>query len=71
MLGAILIVVMMTAPASSGRARHAAVRSRPLTSMVRTRWIIDTDAERCGYAMQHDEVKEKYDLSMTHANRTP
>ena len=31
--------------------------------------IIDTDAEQCGYAMQHDEVKEKYDLTMTDAEQ--
>ena len=27
--------------------------------------IIDTDAEKCDYATQHDEVKTTYDLSMT------
>ena len=31
--------------------------------------IIDTDAERCDYATQHDEVKEKYDLNMTEAEQ--
>ena len=31
--------------------------------------IINTDAERCGYATQHDEVKEKYDLTMTDAEQ--
>ena len=27
--------------------------------------IIDTSAEKCDYATQHDEVKDKYDLTMT------
>ena len=27
--------------------------------------IIDTDGEKCDYATQHDEVKDKYDLAMT------
>ena len=26
--------------------------------------IIDTDAEKCDYATQHDAVKDEYDLSM-------
>ena len=26
--------------------------------------IIDTDAEKCDYATQHDEIKDKYDLAM-------
>ena len=29
--------------------------------------IIDTDGEKCDYATQHDEVKDKYDLTMTEA----
>ena len=32
--------------------------------------IIDTDAERCDYATQHEDVKEKYALSMTTAEQT-
>ena len=31
--------------------------------------IIDTDDEQCDYATQHDEVKDKYDLSMTESER--
>ena len=32
--------------------------------------IIDTSAEKCDYATQHDEVKDKYDLTMTDSERT-
>ena len=31
--------------------------------------IIDTEDEQCDYATQHDEVKDKYDLSMTESER--
>ena len=32
--------------------------------------IIDTDAEKCDYATQHDEVKGKYSLTMTTAEQS-
>ena len=32
--------------------------------------IIDTDAERCDYATQHEDVKEEYSLTMTSAERS-
>ncbi len=32
--------------------------------------IIDTDAEKCDYATQHEDVKEKYSLTMTSAEQS-
>ena len=32
--------------------------------------IIDTDGEKCDYATQHDEVKSKYNLTMTESEST-